>query len=170
MSEENKCIFCSIIDGSAQSVKVYEDEFILGVLDIFPATPGHVLIIPKRHVATSSQLEDKEEAHFFKMGNKIASCVFEAMEAKGTNLLVSNGTHAGQKVGHVTMSVIPRYENDGVNISWDAKQIDEESLKNSFEKIVSRTANLMKETAPKKEEVQAMEELEEETFDNYRIP
>ena len=53
MTEENKCIFCGIVDGSMQSAKIYEDELVVCVLDIFPASKGHVLVIPKKHIAVS---------------------------------------------------------------------------------------------------------------------
>ena len=53
MTEENpkpECIFCGIVEGKIGSAKIYEDEFVLAVLDIMPASNGQAIVIPKKHV------------------------------------------------------------------------------------------------------------------------
>ncbi|MDP3917548.1 MAG: HIT domain-containing protein, partial [Nanoarchaeota archaeon] len=45
----NQCVFCSIIEGKIGSAKIYEDDIVVCVLDIFPASKGHMLVIPKKH-------------------------------------------------------------------------------------------------------------------------
>ena len=179
MAEENKCIFCGIIDGSMQSAKIYEDELVVCVLDIFPASKGHVLVIPKKHIAVSAQLDEALSSHLFNVGNRMSALLFEAMNAEGTNLLIANGAVAGQKVDHLVLHVIPRYKDDGVNITWNSEQIKEDELKDTFEKITSMTqgAKAPVEEVPKEEHVkdvpleEVVEELEEETFDaEERIP
>lgn len=172
MAEEKKCIFCGIVDGSMQSAKIYEDDLVVCVLDIFPASKGHVLVIPKKHVAISAQLDENLSAHLFNVGNKMSALLFEAMKAGGTNLLIANGAVAGQKVDHLVLHVIPRYPEDGVNITWSTEQIKEDELKDTFEKITSMTQGKREvgkeQEEPKKEVV---EEIEEETFDEEeRIP
>ncbi|MBT3865554.1 HIT family protein [Candidatus Woesearchaeota archaeon] len=179
MTEEKKCIFCGITDGSMQSAKIYEDDLVVCVLDIFPASKGHVLVIPKKHIAISAQLDEALSAHLFNVGNKMSAILFEAMEAEGTNLLIANGAAAGQKVDHLVLHVIPRYKDDGVNITWNSEQIKEDELKYTFEKITSMTqgAKAPTEEKPKEEPVkdvpleEVVEDLEEETFDEEeRIP
>ncbi len=173
MAEEKKCIFCGIADGSMQSAKIYEDDLVVCVLDIFPASKGHVLVIPKKHIAISAQLDDNLSAHLFNVGNKMSALLFEAMKAQGTNLLIANGDVAGQKVDHLVLHVIPRYPEDGVNISWNAEQIKEDELKDTFEKITSMTQGKREVREEPKEEPkkEVVEEIEEETFDEEeRIP
>ena len=52
------CVFCRIVKGIAPASVVYEDEKVMAFMDIQPVNPGHVLVIPKRHVARLSELEN----------------------------------------------------------------------------------------------------------------
>ena len=63
------CIICSIISGSIPSKKVYEDELILGVLDVNGANPGHCFVMPKNHYAILEQVPDREIAMLFNAAN-----------------------------------------------------------------------------------------------------
>ena len=56
------CIFCKIVKGEIPSEKVYEDEEILAFKDINPITPVHILIIPKKHIASADDIEEADEA------------------------------------------------------------------------------------------------------------
>ena len=56
------CIFCKIIAGEASAYRVYEDEHTLAFMDVFPATDGHVLVVPKRHAENIFELEPEEVA------------------------------------------------------------------------------------------------------------
>lgn len=180
MTEENKCIFCGIVDGSMQSAKIYEDELVVCVLDIFPASKGHVLVIPKKHISVSAQLDEALSSHLFNVGNKMSAVLFESLKAEGTNLLIANGAAAGQKVDHLVLHIIPRYKDDGVNISWKSEQIKEEELKNVYSQIVSKTQGSQEPVREVEEPVQEVTEpvkeptleeaLEEETFDDERMP
>ena len=58
----------------------------------------------------------------------VSIALFESVSAQGTNLLIQNGTVAGQEVPHVSVNIIPRKENDGLNLQWDVKQLDEEEM------------------------------------------
>ncbi len=177
MTEENKCIFCGIADGSIQSAKIYEDDSVICVLDIFPASEGHVLVIPKKHISVSAQLDESLAAHLFNVGNKMSAVLFDSLKAEGTNLLIANGAAAGQKVDHLVLHVIPRYNGDGINISWKSEQIKEEELKRIFEKIISKSVSPVKELVKEELiieeppiETSLEDQLDEETFDDERIP
>ena len=57
--QKEQCIFCHIIKGDVQSRKVYEDEVCIAILDINPANPGHLLLLPKEHYAIMPQITDE---------------------------------------------------------------------------------------------------------------
>ena len=57
---DNNCIFCKIINNEIPSKKIYEDDDFLAMLDIAPATKGHVLIVPKEHAETMAELSDEK--------------------------------------------------------------------------------------------------------------
>lgn len=119
------CPFCAIVKGKIASHKVYEDDNYLGILDINPATKGHVLLIPKKHIQVMGEIKDV--GGLFNTANNISSTLIE-MGAAGTNILASNGKAAGQNSSHFILHVIPRYPQDGVNFSWNNLKVNEEEL------------------------------------------
>ena len=70
------CIFCKIIDGKIPAARVYEDAYTIGFLDIMPANKGHCLVVPKKHVQTLAEMEDKYLAAAIFAAKKIATGAF----------------------------------------------------------------------------------------------
>lgn len=96
------CVFCKIIKGDIPSEKVYEDEDILAFKDINPAAPIHVLIIPKKHIATLMEVtqEDSElMAKILQTVQKVAKIM--GVEEKGFRLIANCGPDSGQEVMHI---------------------------------------------------------------------
>ena len=108
------CIFCKIVEGSAPSSKVYEDEISLAFMDIQPVNPGHVLVIPKAHCNDLSDLLPDTGGHLFQVAQRIALAMPKTnVKNEGVNFFLAIGEAAGQEVFHVHLHVIPRYEGDG---------------------------------------------------------
>src|SRR3989344_2863950 len=63
--QKKQCIFCQIISGKIEAKRVYEDERVLAILDINPANPGHILLMPKEHYAIMPQIPKEEMEHLF---------------------------------------------------------------------------------------------------------
>ena len=122
------CLICQIVGNKVPSYKIYEDDLILAVLDVNGANPGHCFIIPKNHYPIIEQVPDEELAGLFSVANKISSSIFEDLKVQGTNIYVANGIPAGQTVAHFMIHVIPRKENDGINLQWKPKQLTEEEM------------------------------------------
>jgi len=114
---------------------VYEDAQVLAVLDINPVAKGHALVFPKEHATLLTSVPDATVRQLFSVANKIASAVFEAVGADGTNILVSNGPAAGQTSPHVLVNVIPRLSSDAVKIDFPRKQAEEKELGDLAERI-----------------------------------
>ena len=101
------CIFCGIIAGAVPSEKVYEDELVVAVRDISPRAPVHVLVMPKRHIASSAELEGTDEAlagHMMLTAARIASQ--EDIAGSGYRLVVNTGTDGAQSVMHLHMHLL----------------------------------------------------------------
>jgi len=128
MTQKDSCLICQIVSGKVPSFKVYEDDICIVVLDVNGANPGHCFIIPKQHYPIMEQVPDAELANLFAVSNKISSSIFENLKAEGTNIFVRNGIPAGQTVAHFMISVIPRKENDGINLQWQPKQLSEDEI------------------------------------------
>ena len=145
--QKKQCIFCHIVDGKVQSRRIYEDDIVLGILDINPANPGHVLLVPKEHYSILPQLPEDVIEHIFLVSKKLSNALLRCVDAQGSNILVANGVAAGQKAQHFMVHVIPRKEKDGVGFEMPQKQIPEDKLQEMAELL----AKGMGAPKPKKE-------------------
>ena len=142
MATRESCIICQIVGNKIPSKKVYEDELIMAVLDVNGSNPGHCFVIPKNHYPIIEQVPDIEIGRLFQVSNKISSAIFESLGAQGTNIFVTNGIPAGQTVAHFLINVIPRKENDGINLQWQPKQLSEEEASTVELKLKENTKNI----------------------------
>lgn len=96
------CLFCKIAAGEIPSAKVYEDEEILAFRDINPQAPVHILIIPKKHVASLAEVGDEDTALLGKiqvLTRKLAEQ--EGVAVSGFRIVSNSGPDSGQEVGHL---------------------------------------------------------------------
>ena len=103
----NDCIFCKIINKEIQSSIVYEDDEILAFKDINPVAPVHILVIPKKHIASLIDLNKEDELIIGKIYtaiNKIAEQ--EGIDSKGFRVIVNCGEDGGQEVKHLHFHVL----------------------------------------------------------------
>ncbi len=108
------CIFCQIIDGSAESSEIHRGDSCVAFLDVSPINPGHTLICPIRHVSTFLDLDPNESSEILSAAQRIArSQLTKIPGCSGVNLLLSEGEDAGQEVPHVHLHVVPRAKDDG---------------------------------------------------------
>jgi len=126
--QKKQCIFCQIVSGKIQAKKIYEDEKVIGILDINPGNPGHTLIMTKEHYSIMPQLPDEDVADVFLVVKALSNSMLRSIDAQGTNIVVANGIAAGQRVQHFMVHLIPRKENDGVNMQWQTRQLSEEEM------------------------------------------
>jgi len=129
------CLFCRIAAGEIPCTKVHEDDVCLSFMDINPISPGHTLIIPKRHYTYVMDMPPDEAGHIGSLVPRLAAAVKAAVGADGLNLLENNGRSAGQVVMHVHFHLIPRWPGDELGFRWPAKKADFGVLKQQAEKI-----------------------------------
>ena len=101
------CLFCKIIKGEIPSTKVYEDDEILAFNDINPAAPIHILVIPKKHIASLAHMEKEDEAivgKIYGVINKIAE--EKGFKESGYRVIVNCGKDAGQEVMHLHFHIV----------------------------------------------------------------
>lgn len=113
------CIFCKIVNGEIPSKKVFEDEFVTAFLDISQVTPGHTLLVPKKHVKDLFSYDEELAEKTFRVLPELARAVKESTSANGLNIVMNNGTVADQSVFHSHIHLIPRYtEEDDFHMTW----------------------------------------------------
>jgi len=108
------CIFCKIIKGEIPSFKIYEDDKVIAFLDINPISPGHTLVVPKKHSETFLDSDDQTLISLTLTIKKVAQAVVAGLNVEGCNISISNGRAAGQDVFHLHAHIIPRNENDSL--------------------------------------------------------
>jgi diadenosine tetraphosphate (Ap4A) HIT family hydrolase len=130
------CVFCSLIAGEGEMSVVYEDEHLVGFMDLYPVTPGHVLLVPREHAASMSDLDEDTGAHVFRVALRMQQAVRRSgVRCEGVNLIVADGAAAGQDVFHFHLHVIPRFDGDPFQISADWKEAPRAELDRTAEQI-----------------------------------
>jgi histidine triad (HIT) family protein len=114
------CIFCAIVAGTAQASIVYDDADLLVFMDIRPVTPGHLLIIPKRHAPFLADLDEATGARMFTVAIRLAQALrTSGLRCEGINLFLADGEAAFQEVFHTHLHVFPRFAGDTFRIDAD---------------------------------------------------
>ncbi len=117
-------IFAKIIRGEIPCHKVFEDDHLLSFLDVGPLSVGHTLVIPKEPAVTLDKLSDEVSAAIGRALPRICRAVMKATGATAYNILQNNGPSAHQEVMHVHFHIIPKLDDKGLGITWNASTID----------------------------------------------
>jgi histidine triad (HIT) family protein len=126
---DRECIFCKIVAGELPGTIVAEDERTVAFMDISPATRGHALVVPRRHVADLGEVDGEDLAACAAAARRLARRAKDALGADGVNLMNSWGPAAWQTVFHFHVHVIPRYDGDPLRLPWTPAPGDEEEIK-----------------------------------------
>jgi diadenosine tetraphosphate (Ap4A) HIT family hydrolase len=90
----------------------YEGQRVIGIWDAYPVSPGHALLLPKRHISTWFEADPAEQAELFTAIEHARAAIERQHQPAGYNVGVNIGVAAGQTVFHLHLHVIPRYPND----------------------------------------------------------
>ncbi len=124
MQSSQETIFDKILAGEIPSHKVYEDDHVLAFLDIGPLSAGHTLVIPKERRAHLHELSDEAAAAIGRVLPRVCRAVLAATGATAYNVLQNNGSAAHQMVMHVHFHIIPKIEDRGLGILWNAGRLE----------------------------------------------
>ena len=109
---DNNCPFCKV---ESEREIIASTSLSIAFFDGFPVSPGHALIIPRRHVASFFDLTMDEQQDMLKLAGCVKSIIDEKYHPDGYNVGVNVGEAAGQSIFHVHMHLIPRYKGDVSN-------------------------------------------------------
>jgi len=163
-SAEDKCIFCEIVSGNIETIKVFEDSEIFVMMDISPANIGHVMIIPKQHYQFIFQIPDGILWDMIRTAKMIIPSLINITRAKGFNILMSQGIAGQQRVNHFSLNIIPRFENDKISFEMERKQLTDEQkeIAKKLAEIFAKVKEEENSKIMKKEEKKAEEKIEKE--------
>jgi histidine triad (HIT) family protein len=106
------CLFCSIVAGEAEAAVVLDEEQVVGFLDIRPLFKGHVLLVPRPHVATLLDLPAQLRDPLLEAGQRAARAMVEVLGSQGSFVAMNNVV--SQSVPHLHLHVVPRTKGDGL--------------------------------------------------------
>jgi histidine triad (HIT) family protein len=101
------CLFCRVISGEVPSRRVYEDESLVAFHDINPQAPVHVLVVPRKHVATLNDLQPEDSALVGDMMRRAAAIAKDlGIDARGYRTVFNCNREAGQSVFHIHLHLL----------------------------------------------------------------
>ena len=116
------CIFCKIIKEELPSKTIYEDDIIKVIMNINPNTNGHLLVLPKSHVVNINDIPVETVTHMFKVIKEtLYPMLKEKLDCKG--LTIAQNNEQGQEIKHYHIHLIPRYENDHADFTYDESNL-----------------------------------------------
>ncbi|MDQ4114576.1 MAG: HIT family protein [Actinomycetota bacterium] len=106
------CVFCDVVAGDLAAEVVFEDESFLAFLDHRPVQKGHILMVPRQHLATLLDLPPDLHGRFVANSQRLAAAVVDGLGAQGSFVAINNVV--SQSVPHLHLHVVPRTRGDGL--------------------------------------------------------
>lgn len=112
----NNCIFCKIISKEALAKIVFENEDILAFVPKEQVSRGHTLVVPRVHFENIFDIDKNTLEKLIAVSKDLSEQLVKENNTTGVNLLHASGKDAQQSVFHFHLHVVPRYENDGLDL------------------------------------------------------
>lgn len=136
---DNACPFCEIAARADPDAReVYRDDQTVAFFPIEPATLGHTLVIPRRHVADIWELDQELVRRLGTVILSAAHAIRRAMQPDGLNIIQSNGAAATQTVFHLHVHLVPRWEGDAIGRIWPPETNYSEDAKDDAWELIRR--------------------------------
>ena len=122
------CLFCKIVAGEIPAQRVDEDEHTIAFMDINPWTRGHALVIPREHSRNLYEIDDADLERTATAARRLAVRMKERLGCDGVNLINSCEPAAWQTVFHFHVHVIPRYDDDPLELPVRPREGDPDEI------------------------------------------
>ena len=122
------CIFCKVVAGELPSEQIDSDERTLTVMDINPATRGHAVVITRTHAENLSEVSDEDALAAMQSARRVVDRMRATLAPAGFNILHNIGRAAWQSIFHFHVHVVPRYEDDPLELPWIPEPADPAEL------------------------------------------
>ncbi len=122
------CLFCKIVAGELPAQRVDDDEHTISFMDINPWTRGHALVIPRTHSRNLYEIDDADLERTATAARRLALRMKERLGCDGVNLINSCEPAAWQTVFHFHVHVIPRYDDDPLDLPVRPREGDPDEI------------------------------------------
>jgi len=149
ISQEQECLFCGIGKGKTETFKIYEDDTVLAFLDITPSVAGQTIIIPKEHYQFIFQLPDNVLWNISRVIKLLMPLIVNATQSQGVSIYVAQGPAAGQRVAHLAINIIPRFEKDKAVFAWERSEVHKDEIEKVAKEIKTSVTKIISEEKAK---------------------
>lgn len=111
------CVFCDIVQRAVPSNVIYEDEEFIAILDKYPISIGHTLVMPKKHFGRVQDISQKEFCAMYARVHALNALITSRLGASASHISINDGAAANQLIPHVHVHIIPRSENDSAGFT-----------------------------------------------------
>lgn len=115
----NDCLFCNL----DKERIIFENIYSYALLDIYPVTKGHTLVIPKRHLLSIDEINQDEFINILETVIKVKRGLIKFLNPDGFNFGINLGEAAGQSIKHIHFHLIPRYKNDTLSVCGGIRKV-----------------------------------------------
>jgi len=122
------CLFCGIVAGDVPSETIDSDERTVAFMDINPATAGHALVVPRAHSKDLIEIDPTDLEATAVAARRLAKRMADLLDADGVNVINACGAAAWQTVFHFHLHVIPRFEDDPLELPWVPEPGDKDEI------------------------------------------
>ncbi len=135
--ENSRCVFCEIATGSRAACIVHENEDVIAFLDDHPLFPGHVLLCPREHYVTLTDVPENLAGPLMETTQLLARAVESAVDAEGTFIAINN--RVSQTVPHLHIHIVPRRRRDGLRgFFWPRQKYQDELAREAVRDAIER--------------------------------
>ena len=165
--QRQNCIFCKIIKGEIPARKAYEDDKVVAIMDINPATKGHLLVMTKEHFPFLPIIPIDLSAHMFRLTKGISKALKQAMVTDKATVFIANGGVAGQQSPHFLYHIVPRENNDGLdNFNLPSKEIPKEDIEKFLPVLKGKIGLIMRDYFAKRGKTPSQNQAEQKAIVN----
>jgi histidine triad (HIT) family protein len=119
MNESAACIFCRVVEGHEKASFVAQGSDVVAFLDLHPINEGHTLVLPRKHSASISDVDEVSAVAMWALARRVATGLKSSgLRCEAINFFLADGAAAGQEVFHSHLHVIPRWQGDGFGIQF----------------------------------------------------
>ncbi|MDH2426862.1 HIT family protein [Sphaerisporangium sp. TRM90804] len=149
MDEPGTCVFCDVVAGRAEVSLVHQDDTVMVIMDANPVNPGHVLVLPRRHLAGLEDLGDQVGEHLWRTARLMAMGLRRSrLRCEGVNIFLGDGQAAFQQILHVHLHVFPRYDGDDFVIDADCEPRERRLLNQEAWALRDAVRSVLRPPAP----------------------
>jgi histidine triad (HIT) family protein len=136
---EEACVFCDIVAGRSPAKIVAEWDTAVAFFPVHPATLGHTLVVPRRHVRDIWSADAELGSHLLRYTLDLAHVLRSGLNPDGLNIINSSGEVATQTVMHLHVHLVPRYIDDAMGEIWPRKDsVTQEETEHAFRALMEK--------------------------------